>query len=63
MAVLKREHELHTRRKGRNLGVLALLIGFILLIFAVTIVKLGGNVKNPASDVSWGGALWEWIFE
>ncbi len=34
------EHELHTRRKGRNTALGLILGGFIALIFAVTIVKL-----------------------
>ncbi len=34
------EHELHTRRKGRNMAVGLILGGFIALVFAVTIVKL-----------------------
>ncbi len=37
---LSREHELHTRRKGRNVGVGLLLVGFIALIFALTFVKV-----------------------
>lgn len=63
MMAMKREHELHGRRKGRNYGVLLVLLAFIGLIFAVTIVKLGGNVKNPTADVeSWGTTLFNWIF-
>ena len=34
------EHEIHSRRKGRNFGVLALLIGFVALVFALTVVKV-----------------------
>jgi len=34
------EHELHTRRKGRNTALGLILGGFIALIFAVTIVTL-----------------------
>ena len=45
--MLKREHELHTRRRPRNLAVLALLAGFAALLFVVTIVKMGGNAGNP----------------
>jgi len=43
MANLTKEHELHRRRRGRNLAVLAILIGFIALLFWVTIVKLPSN--------------------
>jgi hypothetical protein len=45
--VLNREHELHRRRRGRNLAVLIALAGFAALMFGVTIVKLGGNAGNP----------------
>lgn len=34
------EHELHTRRKGRNLALGLVLGGFIVLLFSVTLVKL-----------------------
>jgi Na+/H+-dicarboxylate symporter len=34
------EHELHTRRKGRNIGVGLLLIGFIAIVFGLTVVKV-----------------------
>ncbi|MDG1376675.1 MAG: hypothetical protein P8P56_06575 [Yoonia sp.] len=37
---IKVEHEIHQRRKGRNFGVLALLIGFVGLVFALTVVKV-----------------------
>ena len=34
------EHELHQRRKGRNVGVGVILIGFIAIIFGLTVVKV-----------------------
>ena len=34
------EHELHTRRKGRNVGVGIILISFIGIIFGLTVVKV-----------------------
>lgn len=34
------EHELHTRRKGRNIALGLILAGFVALVFAVSIVKL-----------------------
>lgn len=34
------EHELHRRRKGRNLALGGTLLVFALLVFGVTIVKL-----------------------
>jgi len=42
------EHELHTRRKGRNMAVGLILGGFIALAFAVTIVKLS---KPQSTDI------------
>jgi len=46
------EHDLHKRRKARNYALLAVLSAFVLLIFAVTIVKLGGHAGNP-SAIAW----------
>lgn len=37
---MKVESELHVRRRGRNFGVLAVLLGFIVIIFLITIVKI-----------------------
>jgi len=37
---IKVEHEVHERRKGRNFGVGALLVGFIGIVFALTVVKV-----------------------
>ncbi|MEM1345272.1 MAG: cytochrome C oxidase assembly protein [Pseudomonadota bacterium] len=56
---MQREHELHDRRRGRNIGVLAVLLGFVAMLFLVTVVKLGGGggiVGNPSAGQ--GGA---WI--
>lgn len=44
---MKVEHELHRRRRGRNLGLLAVLVAFAALVFALTIVKVGnGNMME-----------------
>ncbi|OUS05108.1 hypothetical protein A9Q96_13495 [Rhodobacterales bacterium 52_120_T64] len=40
MPGIHKEHELHTRRKGRNASVGIALALFVGLIFAVSIVKL-----------------------
>lgn len=40
MSGIRKEHELHTRRRGRNLSVGLVLLAFVGLIFGVTIVKL-----------------------
>lgn len=37
---LKVEHELHARRKGRNMGLLAVLVIFVMLVFGLTVVKV-----------------------
>jgi hypothetical protein len=34
------QSDLHTRRKAKNFAVLAALLGFIALVFIVTIVKM-----------------------
>ncbi len=37
---LRHEHEIHTRRKGRNVGVGLMLAGFVVLVMALTYVKI-----------------------
>ncbi|KQI71183.1 cytochrome C oxidase assembly protein [Loktanella sp. 5RATIMAR09] len=37
---LRVEHELHTRRKGRNYGLGLILAAFIAVIFGLTVVKV-----------------------
>lgn len=37
---IKVEHELHERRKGRNVGVGLLLVGLIGIVFGLTVVKV-----------------------
>lgn len=37
---IKVEHEIHTRRLGRNIGVGLLLVGFIGIVFGLTVVKV-----------------------
>ena len=47
------EHELHSRRKGRNYGLLILLLAFVGLVFGLTVVKvleLGDARKFESSD-------------
>ncbi|MCT8161352.1 hypothetical protein [Pseudoruegeria sp. SHC-113] len=39
MAISK-DHELHTRRFSRNLGVGLCLIGFVAIVFGLTVVKV-----------------------
>ena len=51
MSGIHKEHELHTRRKGRNASVGIALGLFVVLIFAVSMVKLsqpqGVDIKAP----------------
>jgi hypothetical protein len=44
---LPQDHEIHRRRRSRNLGVLVVLLAFVALLFWVTIAKMGGQVGNP----------------
>jgi hypothetical protein len=52
------QHELHRRRFGRNLGVGLLLAGFIVLVFALTVVKVTrGEAPAPqAATATTAGA-------
>jgi len=38
--MIQAEHELHTRRKGRNIGVGLLLAGFATIVFGLSAVKV-----------------------
>lgn len=42
-----REHELHRRRFGRNIGVGLTLVAFIVLVFGLTVAKVqrGGSLE------------------
>ena len=46
----KVEHELHTRRFGRNLGVGLLLVGFVVIVFGITVVKISTGGTMEAFD-------------
>lgn len=37
---IKVEHEIHGRRRGRNLGVGLILVAFVAMIFGLTVVKV-----------------------
>ncbi|MEM6943474.1 MAG: hypothetical protein AAF416_13140 [Pseudomonadota bacterium] len=56
--VFRREHALHHRRRGRNLGVLAGLLGLVVMLFAITVVKMGGQqgatLGNPSASQAGG---------
>ncbi|MEO9818916.1 MAG: cytochrome C oxidase assembly protein [Paracoccaceae bacterium] len=45
---IRTEHELHQRRRGRNIGVGLLLASFVVLILALTFVKVTrGDFELP----------------
>lgn len=44
-------HDLHKRRFGRNLGVGLVLAAFIVLVFALTVVKVtSGDFELPRGE-------------
>lgn len=48
---LGKQHEIHTRRFGRNLGVGLALAAFIAIIFGLTIVKVTrGDYEPPRGE-------------
>ena len=48
---LSKQHEIHTRRYGRNVGVAVVLVCFIALVFALTVVKVTrGDYEPPRSE-------------
>lgn len=40
MMPLRTEHEIHTRRRSRNVGLLAALVAFAALVFGLSVVKV-----------------------
>lgn len=45
---IRAEHEIHQRRKGRNFGVGLMLAAFVVLIMALTFVKItSGDFELP----------------
>ncbi len=48
MSYFRKTHELHDRRAGRNMGVLAVLLGVIVIVFGLTVVKVtsGGSLEG-----------------
>ncbi len=54
---LKVEHELHHRRRGRNVGLGLVLLAFVALIFSLTLVKTKrGDVNVPAETTEQQGS-------
>ncbi|WP_333683605.1 hypothetical protein [Pontibaca methylaminivorans] len=52
MSLPKVTHELHRRRRGRNMGLGLVLAAFIVIIFGMTVVKIatGGFDEAPAEE-------------
>ncbi|MFN6979905.1 MAG: hypothetical protein ACK4OP_17375 [Gemmobacter sp.] len=44
------DHELHRRRFGRNVGLLAVLCAFVVLVFGLTVVKVTRGDPMQAFD-------------
>lgn len=38
--VIRVEHELHVRRRGRNIGMLLILVSLVTIMFGLTVVKV-----------------------
>jgi len=47
---LTQTHELHQRRFGRNLGVALCLVGFIAIVFGLTVAKIREGASMEAYD-------------
>ena len=45
------EHELHKRRLGRNVGLAVVLVGFIVIVFGLTVVKVTRGDYEPENAV------------
>jgi hypothetical protein len=46
----REEHELHRRRFGRNVGLGLVLVGFVGVVFALTVVKVTRGDPMQAYD-------------
>ena len=49
---LSRQHEIHKRRFGRNLGLGLVLAGLVALVFGLTLAKVGNDdfTVKPAEE-------------
>ena len=50
MGYFSQEHELHTRRSGRNGAVALVLVGLIAIVFGLTYVKITGGSSLEGFD-------------
>jgi len=57
MMAITRDHELHKRRLGRNVGVGVTLLAFIFLVFGLTIAKVQGGGTIEAFDHTYRPSL------
>ncbi|WP_432448992.1 hypothetical protein [Aliiroseovarius marinus] len=49
---IKAEHEMHQRRLSRNVGLGVVLVGFVALVYGLTVAKVGELYQpeaNPAA--------------
>jgi len=46
----REEHELHKRRFGRNLGLGVVLVGFVALVFGLTVAKVSNDDFKMPGD-------------
>lgn len=53
---LSKQHDLHKRRKGRNIGVGLTLVALIVIVLGLTVVKVtrGGLEFRPVMEASDG---------
>ncbi|WP_169795961.1 hypothetical protein [Pseudoponticoccus marisrubri] len=52
---LSKQHEIHQRRRGRNIGLGLVLVAFIAIIFGLTVVKVSrGDFQMQPQGVSDG---------
>jgi hypothetical protein len=54
---ITRDHDLHKRRMGRNLGVALVLVAFGMLVFGLTIAKVSRGGTIQAFDHSYRPAI------
>ena len=47
---LHAEHEIHSRRRSRNVGLAVVLAGFVALVFGLTVVKVQQGDMMEAFD-------------
>lgn len=47
---ITRTHELHERRKGRNMALALAMAGFVAVVFGVTVVKIQNGHLMEAFD-------------